>query len=66
MPGDEAVLGRAVEDDRERDGWRDQGTQPTDQSRRGKWRGRPPQREQDVGTVDDKARNALEDAAVIH
>ena len=66
MASDESVLRRAVEDDRDGDGWRDHGAQPADQGRRGEWRRRPPQREQDVGTVDDQARNALEDAAIVN
>ena len=66
MASDESVLRRAVEDDRDGDGWRDHGAESTDQGRRGEWRRRPPEREQDVRTVDDQARDALEDAAVVN
>jgi len=66
VASDEPVLRRAVEDDRDRDGRRHHGAQPPDQSRRGEWRRRPPEREQHVGAVDDQARDALKDAAIVN
>jgi hypothetical protein len=66
MASDESVLRRAVEDDRDGDGWRDHGAQSPDQCRGREWRRRPPQREQDVGSVDNQARDALEDTAIVN
>src|SRR5664280_428061 len=66
MTGDEPVLRRAVAVTVVLDGCRNHRAQPTDQSRRREWRRRPPEREQHVGTVDDQARDALEDAAVVN
>ena len=66
MASDESVLRRAVEDHGDGDCGRDHGAQPADQGRRREWRRRPPQREQHVGTVDNQARDALEDAAIVN